>query len=160
MIQYSDKLIYPHIYIAYATRYGRQGTKAVEMAKLFKRALPEFHKLLDLPKDVNIRIAGIKSPKIFGRYYDTEKVAEIDPRKSDKHSGLATLAHELVHAEQYYTGRLQKTYVRGRGWESLWNGEVGPRGATYKSYRNSPWEVEAFDRMEPLALQVAVKLGL
>lgn len=53
-----------------------------------------------------------------------------------------TIGHELVHAEQYMTGKLDIDGAYHR-----WNGQrVVNRGTTYTAYRNQPWEKEAFDR--------------
>jgi len=61
-----------------------------------------------------------------------------------------TLGHEMVHVEQYMTGRLARD-----GYHHVWNGQkhVG-RGATYESYRNLPWEIEAFDRQAAEASKI------
>ncbi len=78
--------------------------------------------------------------------------------------GAETLAHEMIHADQFSSGRCkrgdyilrygayQMTYV----FTGKWNGTAGardyedfvvprPRNPTYKTYRAYPWEQEAFE---------------
>ena len=64
---------------------------------------------------------------------------------------MEVIAHELVHAEQYHTGKLKKKYNRGKGWLHHWNGTPGKKGTTYKAYRDQPWEQEAWNRQMYLA---------
>ena len=74
---------------------------------------------------------------------------------------LNCIAHELVHAEQYYENRLDFTYVRGKGFLHMWNGdEINNKGTTYRAYRNQPWEIEAFSRQASLAEKVSDALDL
>jgi len=71
-----------------------------------------------------------------------------------------TLAHELVHAEQFYQGRLETVFVKNKGWLHHWKGEINTsKGKTYNSYRNQPWEKEAFERSPILCRQVNEILG-
>ena len=67
---------------------------------------------------------------------------------------LEVIAHELVHAEQYHTGKLKKKYVQRKGWLHHWNGSPGKKGTTYKAYRDQPWEQEAWSRQMYLAEKV------
>jgi len=61
-----------------------------------------------------------------------------------------TLGHEMVHVEQYMTGRLTVD-----GYRHVWNGRKhAGRGTTYESYRNLPWEIEAFDRQAAEASKI------
>lgn len=161
----SDKRVQPHVFVAYHTMYKSAASRAaaVENARLVELALPHFRKLLNLPGTVRIRIAGIKGT-IRGRYYSDTKFVLLDSALRGKKL-LSTLAHELVHAEQYHTGKLTKCIVPGKGWMHQWEGSViNNRGRTYKAYRAQPWEVEAFARQEQLADQVwntlTVDLGI
>ncbi len=63
---------------------------------------------------------------------------------------MSTLAHELIHVQQYSEGRLDADFHESCGrkvYYRKWMGKEwdGAKGATYKSYRHLPWEVEAFD---------------
>lgn len=70
----------------------------------------------------------------------------VDPRNTIK-SVVETIAHELVHAEQYNMGRL----TNGMHAYRLWNGTPYQPPRNYNEYRNLPWEKEAFDRQTELA---------
>ena len=88
----------------------------------------------------------------FQGWYKSERNRiEIDPRYPPE-SVLDTIAHELVHAEQYKQGRL--TWDHGA---CLWNGEVYKRGKTYKMYRNRPWEIEARERAAEFVKEMFLK---
>ena len=81
------------------------------------------------------------------------KLAVIDCRLGWA-KALEVIAHELVHAEQYHTGKLKKKYVQRKGWLHHWNGTPGKKGTTYKAYRDQPWEQEAWNRQMYLAEKV------
>jgi hypothetical protein len=140
-----------NIYVSRDLTYGRRKRPAaVQVATdSIKTFLPAFRTLLDLPDDVLFRIARIKG-KYGGLYMSTTKTVVIDPLYKYE-SFLNTLAHELVHAEQYYQGRLEAVFDKKKGWLHHWKGEINAsKGKTYNSYRNLPWEKEAFDRSGPL----------
>lgn len=154
MIHDSDVRVAPGIYVAYASRWGKKKQKALKLARMVKMAMPHFRKLLDLPDDLQIRIAGIKG-RTQGRYFGDERVAVLDTDLSMSMQALEVLAHELVHAEQWKQKRLSHVLCNGR-WTSLWNGRMGyPRGTTYAAYRAQPWEEEAFRRQVELAKAVS-----
>lgn len=156
----SDKMITSNIYASGFAYYNKPMKKSTMFAiSMIDRSLPEFRKLLNIPKDIKFRVAPLKTRGLHGCYWKGSKVAEIDPRVSSK-ALLGVIAHELVHAEQYNEGRLDQEYVRGRYVHS-WNGSlVMNKGTTYAAYRNQPWEIEAFERQGVLADTVANKLGI
>ena len=122
---------------------------------MVKIALPVLRTLLHFDENITIRVAPIKARYTNGRYWSGDKVAEIDCRLPIS-KALESLCHELVHAEQYYTGRLAWT-----GSTKLWNGNDGyGRGSTYNAYRHLPWEQEAFARQAGLAQHVQLVTGL
>ena len=57
-------------------------------------------------------------------------------------------------------GKLKKKFSQRKGWMHYWNGEAGNKGATYKSYREQPWEQEAWSRQVVLAQQVSEVLEI
>lgn len=125
------------------------------VAPTIAKAVKILARVLDVPADMKIRICNIKARGTNGRYYGTLGVTEIEPRFDIK-TMISTLAHEMVHAEQYHQGRLA-----WKGGTQLWNGEViTNKGSTYARYRAQPWEVEAFDRQKELAAIVYKQLGL
>jgi hypothetical protein len=144
----TDKQVAPHITMSLSAIYTHTNSanKIVEMVKI---ALPALRTLLHFDENVVIRVAPIKARNTNGRYYAGTKVAEIDCRLSVSRA-LEVLCHELVHAEQYFTGRLA-----WNGRTQYWNGESGyGRGSTYNAYRHLPWEQEAFGRQAQLAARV------
>jgi hypothetical protein len=153
----SDKQLTKHVRASYHTMYRSPGHRAAakEAAVLIELALPHFRKLLDLPNNLEVRLAGIKG-RAHGRYHVAEKMVEIDTIIIGRRmSLLEVLAHELVHAEQYHQKRLQNT-LSSNGWIHLWNGERDSnKGSTYAAYRKQPWEIEAFGRQQQLAAAVA-----
>lgn len=132
----------------YISAQLRTNGSANVLAQHVVDALPIFKKYLNFSDNVIIRIANIKSKWTFGQYWSTENKVIVRPCK-DVLQFFSHLAHELVHAEQYYECRLVTEFV-GRRWEKLWYGESVRR----VSYRNLPWEKEAFERQEEIAKKV------
>lgn len=52
-------------------------------------------------------------------------------------NSITTISHELIHLNQYYTGKLKKS-PEGM----IWKDEL--IDVTAVSYPNKPWEIEAF----------------
>ena len=116
-------------------------------AELLKKALPYFDKYLDLPETVGIKLCAIKARNTSGNWFDTTKIACIDYRKSFNEM-MDTIAHELVHAEQYHQGRLTNSSWMDKKW-------AGPMHTkSFKKYWNFPWEVEARARSAGIAFNV------
>lgn len=123
-------------------------------------ALPVLRQMLDFDLDVKIRLASFKSKRMYGRYNHATKVATVSYMRRSNRDVLETLAHELVHAEQYHTGRLVNVQMPNlRQWRFEWRGGLTSKGSTYRSYRNQPHEIEAFDKAPRLADDVLIKLG-
>lgn len=124
-----------------------------------QQTLDVLSKVLKLPENLHIRICCIKSLNTKGRYYYTQKTAEVDPRRCYfVDSFIQTISHELVHAEQYHEGRL---YWSATERMHCWNSDlVYNKGTTYKRYRSQPWEVEAFERQGELANFVRSELNI
>lgn len=153
----TDKLlkkIGKHRVVAAAGTYYDKAiqNKVIQIAEDLPAALEEFHKLLNFYPDVTIRIAKTKAKYNHGSYYPLSKTVVIDPRFPAARV-LETLAHELVHAEQYYEGRLEmKVDDRRRRWVAYWQGQpLSNKGTTYKKYLELPHEAEAFSRQKELA---------
>lgn len=152
MIKSSDRMVDKNIYLSSSAIYNHTDTSKV-IALIIKRSLPEFRKLLDLPRDVQFRVAPIKGKNTSGYYMVEHKMAVIDCRLKWA-KALEVIAHELVHAEQYHTGKLKKKYNMKKGWMHHWNGTPGKKGTTYRAYRDQPWEQEAWNRQMYLAERV------
>jgi hypothetical protein len=132
------------------------------LGELFHRLMPHFRAQLDLPENIMIRLAKTKKRANNGNWCQSEKTATIDPRTLHRFRNLSnildTLAHELVHAEQYFTDRLKvgRDDLSGK-YGSFWMGSfVHSKGATYNSYKNLPWEKEAFGRSGKLYMEALV----
>jgi hypothetical protein len=156
----SDRIIYDRIkastQILYSSNVNRE--RVMYRGILFNAMLREFHTLLDFDKVVTIRLCKIKGRGISGRYQAGYKLVELEYVSNIKEM-MEWLAHELVHAEQYHTKKLEAVWVSGKGWEQRWNGKVcNNKGTTYNAYRNLPWEEEAFNRQKKLANTVYDRL--
>lgn len=148
----TDKTVAPWTTMSLSAIYTHT-TRANAVAEMVVKALPVLKRMLNVPHNVKVRIAPIKARNVNGRYYNSAKVAVIDCRLGAR-KALETLCHEMVHAEQYHTGRLS-----GVGG-NIWNGQlIRNRGTTYAAYRALPWEEEAFLRQAGLARQVLEELG-
>lgn len=156
MLQNSDKFIKSNIHMSGYAYYNKVlRPKSDDVVFIIEKSLPEFKKLLNLPKGLAFRVAPIKAKRTRGVYIVGDKLVEIDPRQKAV-DAFTTLAHELVHAEQYHEGRLKIEYLRGHGQVHMWNGEfVTNKGSTYQAYRDQPWEKEAFERQEILFKEVS-----
>lgn len=123
-------------------------------AIVMQRALDTLRTQLDLPADLTVRVCTFRGPHIGGQYMNHVKTAAVRLRKF--RDMINSLAHELVHAEQYHQGRLEWT-----GNVYMWNGApCRNRGTTYNAYRNLPWEAEAFARQTQLAYSVFETMGI
>ncbi len=124
------------------------GERAVQVVKC---ALPILEKQLDLPPDLNIRIASVKG-RVRGWYVSKQELAIVDYMLRGRQV-LETLCHELVHAEQYHQGRLKTEWI-DRDFQDVWMGS-----AVKASYTQRPWEIEAWARQVELADLVVDQLG-
>jgi hypothetical protein len=132
------------ISLATSIKYGNYKhlqPKAALVFKWIKQYWDDFKDYFDFDNDVEFHVRPVRG-NTHGWYRSRSKRIEIDPRYGTK-KVLDTIAHELVHAEQYKQGRL--------AWDSkklvsLWNGEFHKRGNTHKQYLNLPWEIEARQR--------------
>ena len=149
MIKDTDKMVTKGVYMSLSAIYSHTKTAKV-IALMVQRTLPEFRKQLDLPRDVKFRIAPIKAKNTNGYYSVESKLATIDCRLGWA-KALEVIAHELVHAEQYHTGKLKRTYNQRKGWLHHWYGTPGKKGTTYQAYRDQPCEQEAWNRQLYLA---------
>ena len=118
-----------------------------------RKMIPNAAMMLRVPRDMKIEIAPIRSRGTLGVFNSNRNSIKIDSRKHHTFFDIIdTLMHEMIHAEQWHTGKL--------GWDSklrmkLWNGEVWKKkGTTHNTYKTLPWEVEAFSRSKALAEQV------
>lgn len=138
----------------YDPLYKHQYKKALALHNMIRMSEEFVDEFFDLPEQINVLIRPIR--KANALYYYMEKKLEIDPRSSNNLGCLmATLCHELKHAEQYNQGRLFHD-----GVVAYWNGnKINSKGTTYKAYRKLPWEIEAFACQEELATKITNKIN-
>lgn len=160
VIKSTDKAVCRNVYMSLQALYDKRSDRQWETYHTVLKAMPILRKKLDLPDGLLFRIAGLKARNLNGRYWSDDKVVELNYRRHWR-LVLLTLCHELVHAEQYHTGRL--TFVKvHNSWKQVWNGRVWSKGTSpmsYDAYRSLPWEQEAFDRQDALAKEVLMELG-
>ena len=148
----SDIKVAKNIYRSMQSKYNKKHLPYGERAvNLVIKALPILQKELDLPKDLQIRIASVKG-RIKGWYASGKELAIVDYINNGR-GVLETLCHELVHAEQYKQGRLRTEFVKAE-YVDFWMDS--PVKAAYQA---RPWELEAFQRQVGLADRVIKQLG-
>ena len=139
------------------TAYWTPKTQSRELAELAVKAFDEFKKLLSFPDDIKIILKTFKRDAKRGCYYSGHRIAVINPRNRTKRGFLETMAHELVHAEQYHTGRMKDRNKTCREWD----GQIMKSSEkNYQTYLNLPWEIDARSRQGLLAVQVMKNLGM
>lgn len=150
------------IKIADAIMYGRlkeYKPRSIMIKDLIVGMLPKAREILDFSDDFDTVIRCIRKKSfitIDGVYSDARKVLEINPRVETLNAVIETLAHELVHAEQFKQGRLKSDFADVYKQEPIWvwedTLEVSPTTIKdFASYRKLPWEVEAYDRQNKIA---------
>lgn len=155
MIKNTDKLVstLPTIFVSQTVRAKKHlAANAEKVVIAIENSLPAFKKLLIIPDNVKFRICTFKG-STRGCYSNDTKTVCISAL-SEWSQIMKTLAHELVHAEQFHTKRLSHVKVPRGGYRMAWNGAIGSKGTTRNAYLNQPWEKEAFGRQEKLACQV------
>ena len=150
VLKNTDVRISDTVMVAQCVIYKKDSNKGIITCRLVDKTLEKFRKYLDFPKSLVVRVCSFKSKQTRGRYFCDEEVVELGYNQSWDRA-LETLAHELVHAQQYYTGTLEQKLIN-RKWVYHYKGDpVFDRGSTYKSYRALPWEKEAFSQQKKLA---------
>ena len=108
--------------------------------------------MFDLPDKFRVHFVPLRR-LLNGRYFSMTRTVVVNIKLTPK-SMMQTFMHELVHAEQYKTGRLKRELcVRKRKYVSYWNGietDSADFRKNYDKYRGLPWEMEAFGREEQL----------
>lgn len=135
------------ITIATSIKYGnykhlQQCTN--DTIRLIHKFWKPINDLLTLRSDIEFIVRPIKG-STNGRTFGIKGVVEIDPRNIERIDRgpkrvLETICHELVHIEQYATGRLKK-----ESGATFWKDKCVRHSKTqsYKEYLNLPWEIEA-----------------
>lgn len=122
---------------------------------LIIKALPNLCKEFDIPSNLEIIVKPLKARTTIGQAcYNNGKnlTVEIDCRLNHKELILETVAHELVHIEQYHQKRLVPK-LQGGCYYNMWNDgdrvcqhKQRPPRINFQAYLDAPWEVEARKR--------------
>jgi hypothetical protein len=122
--------------------------RTAKVIAYINKILPDALKLVGVTRHVNVIVKYYKG-NTLGSYSSIENALGIDPRWSIAQI-VDTLLHELTHARQYHTNKLQNAFnVETMRWEYVWNGENfgkgynGANSSQWDKYRHQPWEVEA-----------------
>lgn len=130
-----------NLFVTDAAWYDKKDSKKVRMlADVAEKVLPAIREFLNLKEeDAYVVVGAIKAKRTNGYWMASVKEARVDFRATSVSAFVETLAHELVHAQQYAQGRLkQKLGVYS------WNDKVvGKQPTSHAKYLALPWEVEA-----------------
>jgi len=100
-----------------------------------------------LKRDLNVEFVTACDGRALGYCWgDKDEVSiEISREHYDRKLSflemMKVLTHEMVHARQFFRKQLNSS-----GMRRTWNGE----SADHYDYKNSPWEMEAYDLEEKL----------
>ena len=143
MLSKSDKLLgvvgTREIYSSYYSFYKFPDLTKKSL-KLLKSLMPMISYQYNLPHKIKFRLGSSKT--LFGSYGSSSRIVFVSINMSLK-KFVETICHELTHAEQFHSGKLQL-----KKNDFFWMGNKGSKGTTYSSYFNSPWEVEARNKAE------------
>lgn len=159
MIKKSDKLVAENFYCS--LQVYRDQAYRVDRKQYFETCasgirgmVDHIRKHLDLPAKINVRVARLGRTNATGMYFWRCNTVVLDELLLEKDDLCVVLAHEMIHAEQYYTGRLA---VSEDDNIFYWNDGAGAvpihnwACRDYHEYRDLPWEKDAYDRQGPIA---------
>jgi hypothetical protein len=137
-------------------KYGnyKRYQKRAELIKEFVRLSQQYAgNEFDLMQQFRVRIRPIKG-RVLGNCNKYGTI-ELDPRRKSFADMIITYCHELIHNEQFNTGRL----VWDKGMRQWMGDTVNNKGTTYKAYRKQPWEIEAFDNQKLKAQRILKEMN-
>lgn len=124
-------------------------------AYMMESAIRVAGRVMRLPFNLTVDLRPLSRKSLNGYYSHRLKKVVIDPRKGDFLTLMRTLAHELVHAEQFYDGRF---VITDKSYQ--WCGEdVKLESKNYLKYISQPWEAEAFKRQNALAQEIIMLIA-
>lgn len=159
MIRSSDINLGQNVFVSSQVFYKTPGDRKAYFdlhAKILREFVKRIGVYLKIPKKVTIRIMKFRQPDTHGEYCSSDKVICVSSSIIDNYEFLSNvLAHELVHAEQYHTGRLSydnDTWIwkKGKGRVEVKQREMN----RYDVYKSTPWEREAYTRQVELSDKV------
>ena len=166
IVKKSDKAMGRMVYVAsslYNSPYykGRRKEHFSDAADKLADIVDHARRLLDLPKILKVRVANMLKSDAVGCYYWSYNTIQLASDLMCQPKNLCTvMVHELIHAEQHFTGRL--TVVESTS-EHIWNDGVNVQcirkwaPSDYTAYRNLPWEKEAYDRQDAIVDEIFIE---
>ena len=144
-----------NLFVTDAAWYHKTDSNKVRVLAFYaEKVLPAIREFLNLEeKDGYVVIGHCKAKSTNGYWVPYKKEARVDPRAYSLKSFVETIAHELVHAQQYAQGRLKQD----RGIYS-WNDKVvGKHPTTHAKYLALPWEIEAREKAKEIVAMLVQK---
>lgn len=125
------------------------GTKSKKLIAYIERVVEH----LDLKHQlIELEIKSTCDNNAGGYCHGDEEEVQIEIARSDAAGKLPThhlminIAHELIHAQQMHTGRMNHVGMTlteaGFSYSVLWDGEEG----FHLPYMEQPWEIDAYAR--------------
>lgn len=124
-----------------------------DIKKLCDYALEIIDDILKVDPNLKIKITKLKND-FNGMFFPISNEIWISAEQTQLKDVLITLAHELIHAEQAFTGKLKKSYKCGY---YKWNDSL-IKLDNAAGYKDLPWEKEAFSRQGEVALYIYNKI--
>lgn len=154
-IKPSDVEVDTNVYVSHQVKYSTINAEKMinefrRICKAAKRTLvPKINAKVKKKLPIKFVLRHIKASGVAGRCVGNNKYicVEIDFNINQRLSRLAkTMSHELVHAEQYMTKRLEWNMNKACWmWEQK---KCMNMGTTHNAYMNQPWEKEAYERQD------------
>lgn len=142
-----------HIYATRSSYYNPLSRIMTRSAgRIIQQAMQQLQYYLILPDDQRVVIRHLPE-EINACFMFVSQQVHIDPRRDTVFDLVETLAHECVHAEQYFTNRVgfrvteHDQYIRYEG--TLY--QVTDQNVGDETH---PWETEAYERQHQLATLV------
>lgn len=139
-----------NVYASFFSLYHPQHRAWVKrLADVVQRAVPIFHERLKFPDDQTVIIRRMDDHD-RGSFVFRGQSIHLNHSNCSVFQFIETLAHELVHSEQFYTGKLGFETSNNPFAKLSFNGEEYYLLDGLLSYPDNPWEIEAYERQEEL----------
>ena len=115
-----------------------------------QRAVPIFREKLKFPDDQTVVIRRMQEGD-HGEFYFRGQSIHVNHLDCDIPLFVETIAHELVHSEQFYTGKLDFQTQDNPAACLKFEGKDYYLLDGILSYPENPWEIEAYGRQKELA---------
>lgn len=148
MLRYRSmgKNVYASFFSLYHPQHRSWVKRLVDVAQ---RAVPIFHERLKFPDDQIVIIRRMADTD-HGEFVFRGQSIHLNHSTCSLSHFIETLAHELVHSEQFYTGKLGFETMGNPGAKLSFNGDDYYLLDGDLSYPEHPWEIEAYGRQREL----------